>query len=94
MPVLNLPTHHHDEQVHCIYLDKKGYLKWYMEYYTGRIEVTKEKAEKAWRRCYKHTINGKEYRQFVDRKGFSADGECDIARKYGFERVERMEWFD
>lgn len=94
MAIIALPTNHHDEDVKCIYLDQAGYVKYYMEYWADRIEVTKEKAEKSWRRMYKHKIDGNEYVQFVDHAGWNLKRECDTARKYGFEVIERMEWFD
>lgn len=92
--IISLPTNHHKQNVKCIYLDQAGYVKFYLEYWADRIEVTKDKADKSWRRCHKHIIDGKEYRQFVDHNGFNTKRECDVARKYGFETVEEMEWFD
>ena len=90
--MISLPTNHNKKMLHCIYLDKDGYIKFYMEYWKGRVEVTKEKAENSWKRMYKHIIDGIEYRQFIDHKDFSLKRECEVARKYGFETVEEIEW--
>lgn len=93
MLTLSLPTHQHDENVKCIYLDEAGYIRFYLEYWKD-CKVTKEKAENSWRRMYKHKIDGKEYYQLVDHSSWNTKRQCNIARKYGFERIERMEWFD
>lgn len=85
----------HKEKVHCIYLDKQGYVKWYLEYWGKRLPVTIEKAENSWNRVHKEPYMGKgEYRQLVDHRGWNSKDECEIARKYGYETVEVMEWID
>lgn len=81
-------------KMHCYYLNKEQYVKYFYERWKGTKWCTEERALKSWERVHKEKVDGVEYRKFEDYAGFSPKEECIIAKKYGIETVEELEWID
>lgn len=73
-----------------IYLDHDGYIKWYRDRWEA--EFIDLHAEKSWNRKHKWNIDGIEYVQFIEHPDFDSKEVCNLARKYGYETIEEIEW--